>query len=255
MTYRSHTDAPPRPSLSADYEFEALAAARNYRRGILREFTPYLRGDVLEVGAGIGLVTAELRGMPAVRHLTAVEPDAGFCDRLRAEWPAGEVIHGTVAAVPAGRDYDAVVCVNVLEHIPDDSAELKAYRDRLAARGGHLCLFVPAGARLYAPLDRRFGHVRRYDAPELAAKLRAAGFEIVTLHHFNGLGYLLWWVEFSLLKRRRFARRKVWLFDHFVFPVLHFLESRVCRPPRGQSLLAVARVPRTGGEADRPAVP
>jgi hypothetical protein len=30
-------------------------------------------------------------------------------------------------------------------------------------------------------------------------------------------------------------------FDRFIFPAMHGLESRICAPPVGQSLLAIAR--------------
>jgi hypothetical protein len=36
---------------------------------------------------------------------------------------------------------------------------------------------------------------------------------------------------------------KVRFFDRFIFPATHLLESRLIRPPFGQSLLAVARRP------------
>ena len=133
----------------------------------------------------------------------------------------------------------------------DRGYHLLVNRDEKRTRGA---AFAPqvmerGGVRYIAPIDRDFGHFRRYDAPDLRRKLTRAGFQIVGLHHFNGLGYLLWWLEFTVLKRRHFARRKVWLFDRLVFPILHAVESRVCRPPRGQSILAVARAHRASSPA------
>jgi hypothetical protein len=100
---------------------------------------------------------------------------------------------------------------------------------------------VPARQELYAPIDHDFGHHRRYDRPGLTGKLQQAGFEIVRLNYYNWLGYFIWWLNFKLLKHRRFDRSKIIVFDRFLFPVVHLLESKLVRPPFGQSLLAVAR--------------
>jgi hypothetical protein len=105
--------------------------------------------------------------------------------------------------------------------------------------GGHLCLFVPARPEIYAPIDRDFGHHRRYTWPELARKLDACGFNILKLHYFNCMGYLAWWMNFCALKRRTFDVAAVRGFDRLIFPAVYWAESRIFRPPIGQSLLAV----------------
>lgn len=234
--------APPNAAAcSEDFEFAALDQARHYRARLLHEFGADLAGRVLEVGAGIGQVTTELRAHPGVREVVAVEPEPRFCDRLRARLPGLRVVCGTVAALGEDRQWDALLSVNVLEHIADDGAELRAYCERLAARRGALCLFVPARPELYAPIDRDFGHYRRYTRPGLRARLEAAGFRIERLRYYNCAGYFAWWLNFRLLRRRHFDLAGVRCFDRLIFPWVHTLETRVCAPPFGQSLLAVAR--------------
>ena len=53
-------------------------------------------------------------------------------------------MEGTVANLPAGTVCDAVLSINVLEHICDDEGELRRYAALLFERRGVLCLFVPA---------------------------------------------------------------------------------------------------------------
>src|SRR5262249_38228428 len=110
-----------------------------------------------------------------------------------------------------------------------------------------LCLFVPARPEIYGPIDRDFGHFRRYTAPELQAKLVRAGFAIHRLNYFNFTGYFAWWLSFCVLKKRRFAAGNVRFYDRAVFPIVHALESKLLRPPFGQSLLAVARSAQHSG--------
>ena len=232
-----------RPNQSAatdDFEFAALREASNYRAALVREFGAYLQGSVLEIGAGIGHITSQLAGLPAVHKLVSVEPSPAFCRAFRERMPQQALIEGTIADVDRHEPWEAILSINVLEHIRDDGPELTEYRQRLKAARGHLCLFVPARPESYAPIDRDFGHYRRYTKTDLSGKLDAAGFDIVTLHYFNCVGYLAWWLNFRVLGKRHFDVGAVRWFDRAIFPPVHWCESRLCRPPIGQSLLAVA---------------
>jgi len=234
------SEVPNEIASSPDFEFATLELAKNYRRAVLREFAPYLRGDLLEVGAGIGHFSLELSALHSVTSLTCVEPSAVRVRAWRARTIDATLIEGTVDAVGTELEFDALISINVLEHIRADQVELAKYAARLSRRRGHLCLFVPARPELYAPIDRHFGHHRRYRRAELRDKLEAAGFELLRLSYFNWFGYFAWWLNFRLLKRRRFEPASVKLFDR-IFPWVHACERHVARPPFGQSLLAISR--------------
>lgn len=235
------SERPNERARTATFEFEALRSAHNYRRAVLREFTPSLHGHVLEVGTGIGQLTALLKNLPGIESLTAIEPDPALCRKFRQALPDQPLIEGTIESLSGPHPINAILSVNVLEHIRDDEPELAAYQKLLRATNGCLCLFVPARPEIYARIDRDFGHHRRYTRPELRAKLTRAGFEIVRLDYFNIAGYFAWWLNFRLLRRRRFGDGSVRLFDRVIFPVSNFLESHILRPPFGQSLIAIAR--------------
>lgn len=230
----------PAPTAPTHFEFGPLSWAERYRAAILREFAPVLHGRVVEEGAGVGHFTAQLARLPQIQELVAVEPNPQFGAQFRQRHPHLRLVEGTLESVPAQPPWDAVVSVNVLEHIADDQAQLARYRQLLVPQQGHLCLFVPARPELYAPLDRDFGHYRRYGRPELQHKLQQAGFSLVRLHYFNCVGYFIWAVNFRWLKRRHFNPTLVRLFDRLLFPAAYRLE-RLVRPPFGQSLIAIAR--------------
>ncbi len=224
-----------------DFEFSALNEAKNYRHALLQEFAEYLRGQTLEVGAGIGQITAELLQHRAITKLVSIEPDSKFCTRFRAAFPTHNILEGTIDDLPGVAAWNAILSINVLEHIQTDERELAIYREKLAPEKGTLCLFVPARPEIYAPIDKDFGHFRRYTKPELRQKLERVGFEIVRLRYYNFVGYFVWWLNFCVLKKRGFDVASVRFFDRIIFPPVHSLESTVCAPPFGQSLLAVAR--------------
>ncbi len=227
---------------TGNFEFEALGWAQNYRRTLISEFSEHLRGHVVEVGAGIGQMTELVARVPGVQHILAIEPDLGFNREFRRRLPDQVLVSGTVASIDVGTPCSAVLSVNVLEHIGEDERELGRYARLLRAERGALCLFVPARPEIYAPLDRDFGHFRRYTKPGLRTKLERAGFEIVRIDYFNFIGYFAWWFSFCILRQRRFDPAAVRFFDRVIFPLSHAVESKVFRPPFGQSLLAVGRI-------------
>ncbi len=235
------TEQPNATANTADFEFAALAEARNYRQALTAEFGEALSGEVLEVGAGIGQMTEQLVRLTAVRRTVAIEPDPRFCAEHRRRLPGHQLIEGTVADLPAQTACDAILSINVLEHIREDEAELRRYAALLQRRHGALCLFVPARPELYAPIDKDFGHFRRYAYDELKRKLLQAGLKVHRLHYFNLAGYFGWWWNCCVLKKRTFDPAMVRIFDRLVFPLSHWIEATLIRPPIGQSLLAIAR--------------
>ena len=224
---------------TADFEFAALFEADNYRAAIMREFSPYLGVNVLEVGAGIGQFTSELAGQPSVSQVLAVEPESRFhASHAGRPW---KLLKGTSRDVDRTGLWTSAVLVNVLEHIEDDTAELAWLHELLQPSGGHVCLLVPAGAELYAQLDRDFGHYRRYSRGLLRKRMMAAGFQVVSCEYFNSAGYFAWGLCMKIMGARNFSSLGVRFYDRLVFPWVNWLERNVVRPPFGQSLLAIGR--------------
>ena len=65
-----------------------------------------------------------------------------------------------------GRDFDAVISTDVLEHIQDDRTAFGCLVN-LVKPGGQLLVSVPAGQWLFGYHDEQLGHYRRYSANTL----------------------------------------------------------------------------------------
>jgi len=226
---------------SQNFEFAALSKARNYRAAIAKLFAPHLTGDILEIGAGIGQMLVDVQRICKPRSLAAVEPDPDFFLQLQQSLPHAKVWHGLEADLPETESFDAILSVNVLEHIEKDTEALGKWRRRLQPREGYLCLLVPARPELYSLMDADFGHFRRYTRRDLTQKLTAAGFKDLKVNYFNLVGYFAWALNFTLLKGRHFNPTAVRSFDRFVFPFFHRIENAMGQPPFGQSLVAIAK--------------
>jgi SAM-dependent methyltransferase len=234
------SETPNSAASNASFEFDALNEAVNYRHALVAHFRPHLGREVIEVGAGIGQITELIAQRPGVNRVHAVEPDPAFCQMFRQRLPQIALTEGTLEQCPL-TESDSIISVNVLEHILEDQAELARYARLLKARRGTLCLFVPARMEIYAPIDRDFGHHRRYTHGELETKLRTAGFSDIRLRYFNFIGYFSWWLMFRVFGKRKFDVGSVRLFDRWIFPAGHWVESNLMAAPIGQSLMAFAK--------------
>jgi len=234
-------DAPNDVATTADFEFQALNEAVFYRRAIVKEFALYLHGQVIEIGAGIGQLTALLAEEIGQSNILGVEPDPKFAGVFRKQLPNVRLVEGTVDELPPDAACHTIISVNVMEHIRDHVKELAKYHALLKRNKGHLCILIPARPEIYAPIDKDFGHFRRYTKCSIQEALTLAGFKTKKVFYFNFPGYFVWFLNFKLLKTRTFHPAMVRLYDRTVFRLAHAVERNIVRPPIGQSLIAIAQ--------------
>ncbi len=212
--------------------------AANYAAWIFALMTPHLGDEVAEVGAGHGTFTDLLAGQ--ARRVVASDLSERCTTILRDRFsaqPGVEILQGTITASAERGPFDAVILINVLEHIEDDNGTLKEIEGMLKP-GGRVILWVPAFELLYSDFDRKIGHYRRYRTAALGAQLRGAGFEVTDLRYVNPIGGLAWLVLARILRRTPTNGAPVAIFDKYFVPVLRRVEHRI-RPPFGQSVFAV----------------
>lgn len=225
-------------------ELESFSQADNYYAWILGLMEPYLRGRILEIGAGLGTVAERLYGKPQTRELVLLEPAdnlyAGLQQRF-AQVPNVTPVQAYFGSIDLGDPFDAIVLINVLEHIEDHRTLVRDAFEALAP-GGALLIFVPALPVLFGSLDEEFEHFRRYTRASLEGLLVQAGFRLRTLRYMHAVGVATWFVAGRLLHRRTIAPAAMRAYDRFVIPWVSRFESWI-EAPFGQSLLAVAVKP------------
>ena len=141
-------------------ELELFRSAVNWKQTLRRHIQPFLKGRILEVGAGIGGTTKVFR-TGTEESWTCLEPDASLAAELRKNELEVEAITGIVNDLPNDRMFDSILYIDVIEHIEDDLAEIRSAGSHLAV-GGHLIVLCPAHQSLYSPFDKAVGHYRRY---------------------------------------------------------------------------------------------
>jgi SAM-dependent methyltransferase len=218
---------------------DVLEQASAYSDWILDLINPYVGASICEIGAGHGTFT---EGLSRAGTVVACDPSDRCVQRMRARFAGNqriEVVHGEM--VGESRRFDAVVMVNVLEHIADDEAAIVQCRNRLGP-GGHVVVFAPALEALYSEFDRSIGHYRRYTRGSLGAVVHRAGLEVVELRYVNSIGAIAWWLVTKKLGRRPTTTAAVRAYDRFIVPLVRRFEHGRS-PLFGQSVLCVARLP------------
>src|SRR5258708_6292870 len=142
-------------------ELELFAAARNWKSYWSHQIRPFLSGDILEVGAGIGSNTVILDPGGEGRWV-CLEPDPDLFTGLSKTLGKAprrrlyEPVCGTLRSLE-DQQFDTIVYIDVLEHIADDPEELRRATLHLRPKG-HLIVLSPAHQRLFTPFDASIGH-------------------------------------------------------------------------------------------------
>ena len=220
---------------------QELARMPNYQRWIIEEIEPWLRGSVLEVGAGIGTMTPYLAAVSGVTDVCALEPHADAYGQLTRVCDGIEGASATLGTVEVlgDRRFDTVVYINCLEHIRDEEGELRRVQKHLAGPDAHLIIFSPALEFLYGELDRVSGHWRRYSRPSLLAAVQHAGYGVVRARYVDVLSIAPYWLSNRVLKRNSIGDMSIDIYDRYYVRAARLLHKAV-RSPLGKSLMCIA---------------
>lgn len=217
---------------------ESMSQAVWYNQWTVKKFAPFLRGDILEVGCGIGNFT---KSLTKYGRVFAIDINKNYVTDLKPSLNDSQVGFGDIEKGEyffAKQKFDTVVCLNVLEHIRDDKKALKNMYGLLRS-GGHLILLVPAYDFLFGRIDKEIGHFRRYNKKLLKSLLEEVSFKIVKTRVINFLGAVGWWIVSKLFLESRVSESKIKVFN-LIAPAFLFLENFI-QPPFGTSILIIAK--------------
>jgi cyclopropane fatty-acyl-phospholipid synthase-like methyltransferase len=150
---------------------------------------------VIDVGCGWGvtLEALERRGY----RVTGLDVSRRGLELLDGEKPGRELIEADLTrSLPEGLElYDAVLALDVIEHLDDDRSAVERL-GKLAAPGRVIVISVPAMPEMFSEFDAVQGHRRRYLPETLRQAFTDSGLEIERI---------FWWGSWlvPMLRRQR----------------------------------------------------
>ncbi|MFZ5469001.1 MAG: methyltransferase domain-containing protein [Myxococcota bacterium] len=217
------------------------SGAPNYNAYLGQRLRAHCGQRVLEVGAGIGTITAQLE--EGRELVVALEVESFYVERLKNRFRDRPHVRPYLSDVALAdwealqkERFDTIVLSNVLEHIPDDAASVRRFADILAPQG-KLLVLVPALPALYGSMDEAVGHHRRYTHDSLRTVLEENGFTVDHLEWLNIAGIPGWFFNGRVLRRRAVPALQLRVYDQLA-PLFARVESNF-RLPIGMSLFAV----------------
>src|SRR3954464_5138347 len=220
-----------------------LSRAPRFNAWMADTIRPYCGSTVLEIGSGVGNLTRKL--LPRDRYVASdINPlYLQTLKNLQSDRPYLRSSYCDVtdlATFPKDAEpYDTVICLNVIEHVPDDRVSLRNIATVLAD-GGRAIVLVPQGQWNYGTLDEVLGHRRRYDEASLRPLAADCGLEVERIVPFNRIGTIAWYLNGKVLRRRIFGLGQIMLLN-LLTPLFRMLDGWLPVPPL--SLIAVLRKP------------
>jgi SAM-dependent methyltransferase len=224
-------------------ELELFAGAHNWKSYWSSQIRPFVAGDTIEVGAGIGANTRYLDRV-GNRRWVCLEPDSRLITLLaeNLEQTTGsrryEIVCGRIQSLDNIQEFDTIIYIDVLEHIENDREELEAAASRLRA-GGRIIVLCPAHGWLFSPFDAAIGHYRRYDRPMLQS-IAPTHLRLEKLIYLDSVGLVLSIANRLLLRQSMPTEAQLYFWDQWIVPISRVLDKYLLNSI-GKSIVAIWR--------------
>ena len=202
-------------------ELDNFDKAHIWRKYIFFLIKKYMKGNILEVGAGIGSFTKLYENK--YNNILLSESDPDFCDLLKKKFNNNDKIQITNKFIKdIDKKFKTIIYLNVLEHIEDDIDEVQKAFEKLE-KNGQLIILVPAHQKIYSKFDKAVGHFRRYEIEFFREKL--SKFNFVKLSQLDCCGYLLYYINNLIFKNDVYpSKLKIFIWDKIFTPITVILD-------------------------------
>lgn len=228
------------------HTLEVVAKANHFNRWMYEQFRHYLKGEVLEIGSGIGNISKLV--IEDGYSITLSDYNNEYCTYLKEIFSEEKKVRGILQIDLLDPDFenrfalfnekfDSIFLLNVIEHISDDALAVKNCR-YLLKPGGLLIVLAPANAWLYCNLDKQLGHYRRYSLSVMKELLIKEKFRILSANYFNAAGITGWFLFGKILQRKMLGSGEMSAFDSIV--PLAKLADKLIGKTTGLSIIVTA---------------
>jgi 2-polyprenyl-3-methyl-5-hydroxy-6-metoxy-1,4-benzoquinol methylase len=172
---------------------------RNYNLFVL--VASLVKGHtVVDIGCGSGFFAQML--ITEGKQVTGIEPSNEMRELAKTIHPQFTVVAGGAEDVSrlVTEPVETITMLDVLEHVENDSEQVQKIYGALQSTG-EFVLVVPAHPILFGTRDIGMHHYRRYSKKTLRKVLTENGFHIVSMRHWNALGFLPYFISEKIFHR------------------------------------------------------
>ncbi len=226
---------------------DAVAIADKFNNWMYQTILPFCKGNILEIGSGIGNISNFFLEDGAQITLSDIRDN--YCEKLQDSFGHYPNLQGILNMDLTDPDFDnkhadclgqfdTVFALNVVEHIKDDRLALKNCK-KLLRRGGHVIILVPAYQWLYNKFDKELEHYRRYTKDGLTRLIADSQLLIKHSQYFNVAGMAGWFVSGRILKKKTIPKNQMSLYNKLV-PIFKVVDKTLLNKI-GLSVIAVGK--------------
>jgi 2-polyprenyl-3-methyl-5-hydroxy-6-metoxy-1,4-benzoquinol methylase len=202
----------------------------------LKFIKKYLKGDILEVGAGCGSFTKNYLNK-SINSVTLTELDKKNILDLKKKFKKNtniKILNKTIEEV--NEKFDSIIYLHVLEHIKNDEQEILNATKRLN-KNGFLIIMVPAHQKIYSNLDRAVGHFRRYEIEFFNKNFKSL--KKINVKFLDTMGYFLYLFNKFFFKKEVYPSKfKIFIWDK-IFTPLTIIVDFIFRYRFGKCILVI----------------
>ena len=216
----------------------------NFYNWIFEEIKPYLRGNILEIGSGVGNFSKILLENFPDNQLILSDFDKYFLSMLSKKYSKNdkiiiEYLDLNNIEIFKNNNYkiDTCIAINILEHIDNDIKALENIYNILEP-DGKLILLIPAHKFLYNIIDKDIGHYRRYTKKEIIKKISLTSFNILNIYYFNFIAIFGWFLNGKILKKSTINENALGFYNKLI-PLSKIIDKYVVFKKIGMSLILI----------------
>mgnify|MGYP001196157089 FL=1 len=203
-------------------ELDKFDKATIWRKYVFLLIKKFIKGSVLEVGAGIGSFTDNYKHK--VNSLVLSEIDPQNLEIIKKRFPEEKFSFTNKFTKDLNQKFDSIMYLNVLEHIEKDNDEIIKAFEKLK-KNGFLIILVPAHNKLYSKFDKAVGHFRRYEM-NFFKNLEIENSKKHKLIYLDAMGYFLYFLNKFFFKEEVYpSKLKIFIWDKIFTPITIFLDK------------------------------
>lgn len=206
------------------HTLKVIAKADRFNRWMYDQIKPHLKGEILEIGSGIGNISKLV--IESNHSITLSDYSKEYCVLLKENFSKNKNVRNVIQIDLLHPDFDkkfsaykekfdCVFLLNVIEHIEDDKLSIRNCK-YLLKPGGHLILLAPAYSWLFGTFDKQLGHFRRYTIKTMSELLQTQNFHISSGSYFNIAGIAGWFLFGKIFRRRMLGKGEMTAFNSIV---------------------------------------